>query len=257
MGELSLCHDTNNLIPFQFDDHEIRVIDRHGEPWFIARDVARALGYVDTDDACRRFCKSLKMLKAGDSPGLNLPPRGLAIIPEHDVYRLIMRSRLPSAERFEELVVGEILPSIRKTGSYGLAVETNTHGVVTNIRPEFVDVLSEIMKGVVRTVVQDQLPQAIKAQLTNDPQLAAVRYIPALQVAINQGVKKRPRGLVQKISGSLARYCNKKGVVYLRDTRNVKLFPKEIISAWIADGGWQEIEDYLITKGIIRQLRMI
>jgi len=44
--------------------------------------------------------------------------RGLLIIPESDVYRLIMRSRLPEAERFEEWVVGEVLPSIRKHGGY-------------------------------------------------------------------------------------------------------------------------------------------
>jgi anti-repressor protein len=43
------------------------------------------------------------------------------LIPERDVYRLVMRSKLPSAERFEEWVVGEVLPAIRKTGSYSAA----------------------------------------------------------------------------------------------------------------------------------------
>jgi len=47
----------------------------------------------------------------------------MTIIPERDVYRLIMRSKLPAAERFEEWVVGEVLPEIRKTGSYGVSVQ--------------------------------------------------------------------------------------------------------------------------------------
>lgn len=48
------------------------------------------------------------------------------IIPERDVYRLVMRSKLPSAEQFEEKVVGEILPSIRKTGGYMVLISNET-----------------------------------------------------------------------------------------------------------------------------------
>ena len=50
-----------------------------------------------------------------------MPSRGALIIPERDLYRLIMRSKLPVAERFEEWVVGEVLPAIRKTGGYSTA----------------------------------------------------------------------------------------------------------------------------------------
>lgn len=82
-----------------------------GEPWFVARDVASVLGYADTDYAIRAHCKGAQTY-AGDSSG---QVRHFKIIPERDVYRLVMRSKLPSAERFEEWVVGEVLPSIRKT----------------------------------------------------------------------------------------------------------------------------------------------
>lgn len=104
---------------FRFEGHDLRIIDRQGNPWFVAKDVAAALGYRDTDASVRRHCKSLQFLKPDEASGLDVPSRGLVIIPEADVYRLIMRSSLTSAERFEEWVVGEVLPQVRRTGSYG------------------------------------------------------------------------------------------------------------------------------------------
>jgi prophage antirepressor-like protein len=103
------------LIPFNFDGFGVRVIEQDGEPWFVARDVAEVLGYAKPQNAVAAHCKGA--LKQGiPSPG---GVQDMTIIPERDVYRLIMRSKLLSAERFEEWVVGEVLPSIRKTGSYG------------------------------------------------------------------------------------------------------------------------------------------
>lgn len=98
-----------------FDGQQVRIVVRDGEPWFVASDVARVLGYERPADAVRAHCKGV-----GEAP---IPTPGgtqtLKIIPERDLYRLVMRSRLPSAERFEEWVVGEVIPSIRKTGGYG------------------------------------------------------------------------------------------------------------------------------------------
>ena len=83
---------------------------------FVGADVARIVGYVDTDKAIRMHCKSPKLFKPAKSSGLDFGPRGIKIIPERDLYRLVMRSKLPAAEQFEEWVVGEVLPSIRKNG---------------------------------------------------------------------------------------------------------------------------------------------
>jgi prophage antirepressor-like protein len=103
---------------FEFVGSAIRTIVRDGEPWFVANDVADVLGYVDQKQAVRDHCKYQKLLKGVESEGLTSSPYGITIIPERDVYRLIMRSKLPSAERFEEWVVSEVLPAIRRTGSY-------------------------------------------------------------------------------------------------------------------------------------------
>lgn len=101
---------------FQFDHLPIRVLaDESGDPWFVAKDVASLLGYSNTRKAVSDHCKNARPV--GGNGSLPLDPQTI-IIPERDLYRMIMRSRLESAERFEEWVVGEVLPSIRKTGSY-------------------------------------------------------------------------------------------------------------------------------------------
>lgn len=84
----------------------------------MAKDVAEALGYKDTDSAVRNHCKCAELFKPGNLPGLEIGPRGAYCIPERDIYRLVLKSTLPSALQFEEWVVGEVLPTIRKTGSY-------------------------------------------------------------------------------------------------------------------------------------------
>lgn len=104
-----------------FDNREfgsVRVVNKDGEPWFVASDVAKALGYANPQKATNDHCKKVnKFSQSHDS--LGTPPLMLNIIPETDVYRLIMRSNLPSAEKFQDWVCEEVLPAIRKTGMYG------------------------------------------------------------------------------------------------------------------------------------------
>jgi anti-repressor protein len=101
---------------FHFDSKEVRTLTAdNGEPWFVAQDVAEVLGYSNTRDAVSRHCKAAKAGVAFHDGSQN---RVMTIIPERDVYRLVMRSKMPSAEKFEEWVVGEVLPSLRKSGAY-------------------------------------------------------------------------------------------------------------------------------------------
>lgn len=104
----------SNLIEFTFEGNDVRVVDVNGEPHFVGKDVALALGYSDTSQAIRNHCKGSVEMTAPSGGG----NQKMRVIPERDVYRLIMRSKLESAERFEEWVVGEVLPSIRKHGGY-------------------------------------------------------------------------------------------------------------------------------------------
>ncbi|MBK1642233.1 hypothetical protein CKO12_10150 [Chromatium okenii] len=115
-----------SILSFSFDQSiSIRTVIIDHEPWFVGKDVAAALGYVDTKQAIRDNCKRAKSLKElgastrhpYQNQQLTLDPQ-TKLIPEPDVYRLISRSQLPSAERFETWVFEEVLPSIRKTGGY-------------------------------------------------------------------------------------------------------------------------------------------
>lgn len=94
---------------------------RDGEVWFVAKDVCEVLGYSNSRKAIADHCKGGNESLLPSAGG----PQNMTIIPERDVYRLIMRSRLPHAEKFEDWVVGEVLPSIRKTGEY-VAPKVNT-----------------------------------------------------------------------------------------------------------------------------------
>ena len=108
---------------FNFNHHELRVlIDDSGNPWFIAKDIAERLGYADAAQAIKDHCKKAINFTNVEKTDVNeikeLSRTRSLIIPESDVYRLVMRSKLESAEVFRDWVVEEVLPSIRKTGEY-------------------------------------------------------------------------------------------------------------------------------------------
>lgn len=95
----------------------IRTVVIGGEPWFVGRDIAKALGYAKPEGAVATHCKHT--LKRG-IPHPQSPNKEIEalVISEGDLYRLVIKSQLPSAEKFEEWVMDEVLPSIRKNGGY-------------------------------------------------------------------------------------------------------------------------------------------
>lgn len=105
----------NELQTFTNPDFgEVRTLEENGSVLFCGSDVAVALGYAKPRNAIGTHCKgALKrgILTAGGN-------QEMTFIPEGDVYRLIARSKLPSAEQFERWVFDEVLPSIRKHGAY-------------------------------------------------------------------------------------------------------------------------------------------
>lgn len=108
------------ITPFLFEgEHTIREIEIEGAPKFVAKDVAAAIGYKNTASAIKTHCKHGTPIGVRDSRTLaGMDPQTI-IIPESDVYRLILQSKLPSAERFEAWLMEEVLPAIRRTGQYG------------------------------------------------------------------------------------------------------------------------------------------
>lgn len=103
-------------IPFQFDSFQVRVVPINGEPWFVARDVATALGYADTVNAIKQHARGVaKHHPIVDNLGRAQEAR---IISEPDLFRMIVSSNLLSAQRFERWVFERVLPEIRRTGAY-------------------------------------------------------------------------------------------------------------------------------------------
>lgn len=102
---------------------EIRTISENGAVLFCGSDVARALGYTNPSKALTDHCKDdlTKRYPITDTLGRS---QEAIFIPESDLYRLIFRSKLPSAERFTDWVTAEVLPSIRKNGGYIAQQET-------------------------------------------------------------------------------------------------------------------------------------
>lgn len=112
---------------FQNDQFgQVRVIERDGEPWFVAKDVCECLGIINVSQACDRLDDDEKanICKTDISEsGLNieLPNRGLCIISEPGLYSLVLCSNKPEAKLFKRWITHDVIPSIRKTGAYQLA----------------------------------------------------------------------------------------------------------------------------------------
>ena len=107
----------NDIQIFNNDEFgNVRSVEIDGKPYFVANDVAKALGYVETAKAIRTHCKGVSEMDIPTNGGI----QSMKIIPEGDIYRLVIRSSLPSAERFENWIFDEVIPSIRKTGGYNL-----------------------------------------------------------------------------------------------------------------------------------------
>ena len=102
----------------------IRLLQEAGKTFFCASDVAKALGYVNPYAAVKRHCRGPLTKREGVVQKVNQYGDAgeqvveISFITEGDVYRLIVHSKLPSAERFEHWVFDEVLPSIRKHGVY-------------------------------------------------------------------------------------------------------------------------------------------
>lgn len=105
----------SNITPFNFDGQSVRVLEINGDPWFVAKDVAETLGYANPADAIKQHCKGVAKRYPLQTAGGRQEVR---ILSEPDVLRLIVNSTLPAAEQFERWVFEEVLPTIRKTGSY-------------------------------------------------------------------------------------------------------------------------------------------
>lgn len=115
----------NSLVPaaprgFAFEGLEVRAIVRDGDPWFVLTDVCRVLEHTNPSMAADRLDadERTSLNNTEGVPGFN-GAKSVNLINESGLYSLILTSRKEAAKRFKKWVTSEVLPAIRKTGSYG------------------------------------------------------------------------------------------------------------------------------------------
>ena len=109
---------SKDLSTYIYNDQNIRVVSVEGEPWFVGKDVAKVLGYKDTVNALKSHVDEED--KGGWRITTPFGEQEMTIINESGLYSLILSSKLPGAKEFKRWVTHEVLPSIRKTGSYSM-----------------------------------------------------------------------------------------------------------------------------------------
>ena len=108
---------SNSLQLFADKGFRVRVVMRDGEPWFVAKDVCECLDLANSRDAVSRLDDDEKGVGKADTLGGS---QDMMLISESGLYTLVMRSNKPDAKVFRKWVTSEVLPSIRKTGSYSV-----------------------------------------------------------------------------------------------------------------------------------------
>lgn len=109
-------------MPFTFPDTQqpVRIVAIDGVPWFVATDVCAVLQHSNSRAAVGRLPERMKGVTEVDTPGGR---QRMQIVSEPGAYRLVMRSNLEAAERFQDWLAEDVVPSIRKTGRYEVAAE--------------------------------------------------------------------------------------------------------------------------------------
>lgn len=105
----------SEISTFAFDSAAVRTLEIDGEPWFVATDIAKILGYRDAPNMIRNLDEDEKGTHNVSTLG---GEQGVAIINESGLYACILKSRRPEAKAFRKWVTSEVLPAIRKRGAY-------------------------------------------------------------------------------------------------------------------------------------------
>ena len=204
---------------------QIRTIELEGKPYFMASDVAKALGYIRPNDAINQHCRATvkhSTLISGKMQEVNF-------IGEGDMYRLITHSKLESAERFETWVFDEVLPSIRKHGIYA------TDNVIDNIlnNPDFgIELLTKL---------KEERTARVEAEKKN-----------AILTHINKTYTMT----------EIAKELNMKSAVQLNKMLSEKKIQYHINGTWVmyskySDLGYEEIKQEVLDSGRVMYHRRI
>ena len=234
----------NNLMVFDSEEFgRVRTVVIENKEYFVAKDVALALGYKEPHKAISRHCKGVMKRPIGVVTGKRSDGTDatqtieMSIIPEGDIYRLIIRSKLPSAERFETWVFDEVLPQIRKTGGFIQLDEGDTD----------LEILSKAMLIAQKTLSQkDELIKKIQPKADKYDNLLDSERLTSWEQFVKIANLELGRGKfmdILRLNGILLKGGRTPYQVYMdRDYFEVKLVP-------IPTGKYVE-QTFVTTKGL-------
>ena len=168
----------------------VRVIMKDGNPYFVGKDVALCLGYIDTVNALKQHCKGVVKCPILTNGGTQM----MSVLPESDIYRLVFGSELPNAIEFQDWVCDEVLPSIRKNGYYSVApVQNERTALVMGI----IDAPDDVSKALAVRNFETYVTAPLKAEIEElkpksdycDEVLTAENTFSASEVAGQLGIR--------------------------------------------------------------------
>lgn len=183
-----------------FDNEEfgtIRTVMIDGEPWFVGKDVAEALGYTNPRDALSKHVDDEDKKTVAIRDGIRGNPN-VTVINESGVYSLILSSKLPNAKKFKRWVTAEILPSVRQTGSYSEKPMTLAEQALAQAQilvdhekqlaelSESVDKLERFNDGIVAVLAPTAVSDGWQEQMNRKVRQYCLDYDLDYRVAFNQ-----------------------------------------------------------------------
>lgn len=171
------------LAQFEFEGNELRFVD--GKP--VANDVAAILGYKDPSDAVYRLVK-VKNSSVGKIQTVDGKMRDVKVLEEAGIYQLIFSCKLPIAEKFQDWVFEEVLPSIRKTGSYSVNQQPQLPSRQVAIETaEAVNQIKNLLSDTDPRLAQFLIDYAISDIMPNQQTLTGDRLRGVTEIAVDLG----------------------------------------------------------------------
>ena len=170
---------------FENPQFRVRVIMRLGDPWFVAKDACDCLTIADASQACQNLDDDEKQVVTREFDSLlfrESKAQAMTLISESGLYTLVMRSNKPEAKAFKRWVTHEVLPSIRKTGSYSVTQTQVSrkdqlylaiiHAESEAVRVDALKELAEINKQEVKALTAER-DEAVRTKTQYQSNLAA------------------------------------------------------------------------------------
>jgi len=235
----------SSLSVFNFNSNQVRVILIDGEPWFVANDVCQVLELDNTTEA-------LKRLKVYEKDGIDLNDtigrtQRMLVISESGLYRLILRSNKPQAEPFQDWVVQEVLPQIRKTGKFDLQIQKESTSNELHLLGDAIDIIyskveirPELVAGIKLNALKRLLSPASASalEIARDPLINNTATSDNLLTATKIGEKLGLSAI------KVNRLLEEKGLQKKNDKKTSK---KD--SSWIPTDKGSEFSDFTLATG--------